>query len=202
MRHLPFRRLLLVVAAGTLAALSGPVDAAAQATGLPTFYSPTRAFGTSEWGISLSRPGGGATGVEGHFAAALDRADLNFRAGYADSGGSSDGSFLLGAEVRLPVLGRSERFPLDGALIFGIGYAVDPEQTIVPLGLSLGRRIDIDNGSLRLTPHVQPTVVFAGDADFAFGFGIDVGIGAIPELRVDWAAGDWDGFSVSLFWPR
>ena len=200
MRHEISLLRLLLVAAATM--LPGAADVAAQATGLPTFYAPTRAFGSSEWGISLSRPGGGTTGVEARFAAALDRADLNLRAGYADSSGASEGTFVLGAEVRLPVIGRSERFPLDGAFIFGFGYAVDPEQAIVPLGLSLGRRIDVDNGALRLTPHLQPTVVFANDADFTIGLGIDVGLGDLPELRVDWALGDWDGFSVSLFWPR
>ena len=193
-------RLLTLLLIGASAA-SSPETISAQATGLPTFFAPTRAFGSSEWGASLSRPGGGATGIEVRFGAALDRADLNLRAGYADRGASSDGSFVLGAEVRLPVIGRSQSFPLDGGFIFGVGYDVDAEQAIVPLGLSLGRRVNIDEGALYLTPFLQPTVVFASDSDFAVGLGIDVSIRAIPDIRVHWAVGDWDGFSVSLFWP-
>jgi len=184
-----------------LASALGAEHASAQATGLPTFFAPTRAFGSSELGVSLSRPGGGATGLEGRFSAALNRADFSLRAGYADGGGSNGGSAVAGAEVRLPVLGRSPTFPLDGALIFGVGRSFDPGQTIVPIGLSLGRRLELDRGALHLTPYVQPTVIFAGSSDFVFGLGVDVGVRGLPDVRVNWAAGDMDGFSVSLFWP-
>jgi hypothetical protein len=174
---------------------------AAQATTMPTFYAPTRGFGSWEFGVSLSRPGGGATGLEARWGAALDRADLNFRGGYVEPRGEAEGTFAFGAEARVPVLGRSPTFPLDGAFILGLGYLLDPEQVVVPLGLSLGRRLTLDPG-FHVTPYVQPTVVFAGDADFAVGLGLDIHIRGIPDIRLAWAFVDWDGFSVGGFWPR
>lgn len=176
---------------------------AAQATALPTFYAPTRAFGASELGVTLSRPGGSGTGIEARFGAALDRADLQLRAGYVDSG-ASDGDWVAGVEARIPALGRTPTFPLDGALILGVGRSFESGggQTIVPIGLSLGRRLVLDGSALQVTPYVQPTVVFVSDALFTFGLGVDVRIRGIPDVRVNWAVGDLDGFSVSLFWSR
>lgn len=154
-----------------LLALAAPEGTSAQATALPTFYAPTRAFGTSEFGVTLSRPGGSGTGIEARFGAALDRADLQLRGGYVDPG-ASEGDWVVGVEARIPVLGRTSTFPLDGGLILGVGrsFASGGGQTIVPAGLSLGRRLALDGPALQLTPYVQPTVIFAGDALFAFGF--------------------------------
>ncbi len=60
------------------------------------------------------------------------------------------------------MIGRNQSFPLDGALIFGVGhrFADDGGQTMVPLGLSLGRRLVLDGNDLQLTPYIQPTVIF------------------------------------------
>jgi hypothetical protein len=164
----------------------------------------TRAFRSSELGVTLSRPGGDATALEGRVGAALDRADLALRAGYADAGGAGDGSFVAGVEARVPVLGHGPTFPLDGAFILGVGRAFEDGggDTFVPLGLSLGRRLLLDRRALHLTPYVQPTVIFTGNSLFTLGFGVDAWIRGLPEVRVNWAAGDLDGFSVSLFWRR
>jgi len=176
----------------------------AQATGMPTFFAPTRGFGSAEVGVTLSRPGGGATGLEGRFGAALNRADLALRAGYADPGENADGSFVAGVEARVPVLGHSSTFPLDGAFILGVGRSFESGdgQTYVPLGLSLGRRLVLDGQALHVTPYVQPTVIFESSSLLTFGLGVDVRIRGIPDVRVNWAAGDMDGFSVSLYWSH
>jgi hypothetical protein len=178
------------------------VEASGQATGLPTFFAPTRAFGSSELGATLSRPGGDATGIEGRFGAGLNRADLAIRAGFVDPGGGGDGSFVAGVEARIPVLGRTSTFPLDGSFILGVGrhFADGGGQTFVPVGLTLGRRLSLDGQALQLTPYAQPTVLFADDALVAMGLGIDLRIRGIPEIRMNWAIGDMDGFSISLFW--
>jgi hypothetical protein len=175
-----------------------------QATGTPTFFAPTRGFGSWEVGAALSRPGGGAVGLEVVYAAALDRADLQLRAGYIDPSGSADGTFVAGIETRIPVLGRTSNFPLDGALILGVGRAFGSGsgQTIVPVGLTIGRRLYLDGDALYLTPYAQPTVIFQGDALFTLGLGLDVHVQGIPEIRVGRALGDLDGFSIALFWPR
>ena len=134
----------------------------------------------------------------------MDRADLSLRGGYADPGASADGSFVAGAEARIPLLGLSSSLPLDGALIVGVGRIFEPGggQTLVPLGLSLGRRLVLDGRALQVTPYVQPTVIFESSSLFAFGLGVDLRIRGVPDIRANWAFGDMDGFSVSLFWGR
>lgn len=198
---MPFRRIATTVLL-LVTVLADNVSA--QATGMPTFFAPSRAFGSSEVGVTLSRPGGGATGLEARFGIALDRADLALRAGYGDPGGSADGSFVAGVEARIPVLGRSPTFPFDGAFILGAGrsFVSGGGQTFVPLGLSIGRRLVLDGPALQVTPYVQPTVIFESTSRFAFGLGVDVRVRGIPDVRVNWAVGDLDGFSVSSFWAR
>lgn len=175
----------------------------AQATGTPTFFAPTRAFGASEVGASTSFIGSGAFAVEGRFGAALNRSDLSFRIGYVEGGGGS-GNFALGAEARVPVIGHSDSFPLDGGFVLGVGHIFTSGggQTLVPFGLSLGRRVRLDGNALRLTPYVQPTIIFTDNSLFALGVGVDIGIQNMPEIRVNAAGGDMDGFSISLFWAR
>jgi hypothetical protein len=197
----------LGVAAVSLVLLATAVAAervSAQATGMPTFFAPSRGFGSAELGVTLSRPGGGGTALEGRLGASLNRADLALRAGYADPGENAEGSFVAGVEARVPVLGHSPTFPLDGAFILGVGrsFASGDGQTYVPLGLSLGRRLVLDGQALQVTPYVQPTVIFESNSVLTLGLGVDVRIRGIPDVRVNWAAGDLDGFSVSLYWSH
>lgn len=141
--------------------------------------------------------------MEGRLGFALNRADLALRAGYADPRGAGDGSFVAGVEARVPVLGHSSTFPLDGAFILGVGGSIaSGGDTFVPLGLTLGRRLVLDPSALHVTPYFQPTVIFGDNSLFTVGLGVDVGIRGLPEIRVNWATGDLDGFSVSLFWSR
>jgi hypothetical protein len=179
-------------------------DASAQATGLPTFFAPTRAFGRSEVGATLSRPGGGATGIELRLGAAVNRADLAFRLGYLDPGEGADGNWAGGVEGRFSVIGRNESFPLDGGLIVGVGriFVSGGGETLIPIGLSIGRNLVLGGGALEITPYVQPTVIITDGTPVVLGLGVDLTIRGIPDIRLNWAAGDMDGFSVSLYWPR
>lgn len=193
-----------LVAAVFLAAIA-TVDASAQATGLPTFFAPTRAFGRSEMGATLSRPEGGATGFELRLGAALNRPDLALRLGYVDPGAGADGNWAAGMEARFPVIGRSQSFPLDGGFILGVGrifVSGGGGQTLVPIGLSIGRNLVLGSGSVEITPYAQPTFVLADDALVVLGLGVDLTIRDVPDVRVNWGAGDIDGFSVSLYWVR
>ncbi len=196
-----FTRTVLLVA---LAASLFPHSGKAQATGTPTFFAPTRGFGNTEAGVSVSAGGGSdVVGVEGRYGFSLSRADISLRAGYVDGGNAGSGSFVAGVEARIPVIGHNRSFPLDGAFILGVGrHFGDSGETLVPLGLSLGRRILLDGRDLQLTPYVQPTVIFQSDAVFGFGLGLDIHIRGIPDIRFNSAVGDLDGFSVSLFWIR
>jgi len=148
--------------------------------------------------------GSGGVGVEGRFGFSLSRADISLRAGYVDNGDAGSGSFVAGAEARVPVIGHDRPLPLDGALIFGVGHSFsDPGgETFVPLGLSLGRRVVVDGNDLQFTPYVQPTVIFKSDSAFGLGLGLDVHIQGAPDIRLNWALGDLKGFALSLFWAR
>ncbi len=177
----------------------------AQATGTPTFFAPTRGFGNTEVGVSVSGGGGsGVVGVEGRYGFSLSRSDISMRAGYVDGGDAGSGNFVAGVGARIPVIRHDRSFPLDGALIFGVGHSFsDPGgETFVPLGLSLGRRVVVDGNDLQLTPYVQPTVIFQSDSAFGFGLGLDIHIRSLPDIRLNWGTEDLDGFAVSLFWPR
>jgi hypothetical protein len=195
-------RLLGVVVLCWVVAVDG---VSAQATGLPTFFAPTRAFASSEAGATLSRPGGGATGIELRLGAALNRADFAFRLGFVDPGAAADGNWAAGIEARFPVIGRSQSFPLDGSLIVGVGRIFasgGASVSFVPVGLSIGRNLILGGGALEITPYAQPTVVIADDTLVVLGLGVDLTIRGVPDIRINWGAGDIDGFSVSLYWSR
>jgi len=199
MRHKSLLVFMLFMAALAAQSLS------AQATRTPTFFAPTRGFGDAEAGASVSDGGGsGGLGVERRYGFALDKSDISLRAGFVDGGDAGSGSFVVGAEARVPVIGHDRSFPLDGALIFVVGHSFnDPAgATYVPLGLSLGRRIVLDGNDLQITPYVQPTVIFQNDSAFGFGLGLDLHVRGAPDIRLNWGAGDLDGFAVSLFWAR
>ena len=105
---------MIVLSAGSAASL------AAQATGTPSYNAPYRAFTRSEFGAVISFPDGGGTAFEGAYRMASGKFDLGFRGGiFSPDGG--DSQLLLGAEARQRVVTHTEDFPLDGAMILGIG---------------------------------------------------------------------------------
>src|SRR5207245_9075484 len=106
---------LLVIGAGLYS------SAAAQATGLPSFNAPYRAFRRSEIGVVLSFPNGGGTAFEGAYRVSSGKFDLGFRGGIFTPGGNLNSQLLLGVEARERVVTHTEHFPLDGALILGDG---------------------------------------------------------------------------------
>ena len=136
--------------------------AAAQATGTPSYNAPYRAFRRSEFGAVLSFPNGGGTAFEGAYRVASGKFDLGFRGGIFTPGGSGNSHLLVGAEARERVVTHTEDFPLDGALIVGIGgeFASGSSALIVPVGLSLGRRVDPRDSKISIVPYVQPTGFF------------------------------------------
>jgi len=71
-----YRALCLLVVAGGIVS-----NAAAQATGVPSYNAPYRAFRSSEFGAILSFPQGGGTAFEGAYRMASGKFDLGFRGG-------------------------------------------------------------------------------------------------------------------------
>lgn len=200
MRLFPGGALLLLVGIGLT------TRAAAQATGMPSFNAPYRAFKSSEIGISLSFPEGGATAFEGVYRFASGKFDLGFRGGILDPD-AGDASLLLGAEARQRVVTHTENFPLDGALVLGIGGAFSSgnSNVIIPVGLSLGRRVDPKDSKISIVPYVQPTGTFIagnGSSDFFFtlGLGSDFRLSPRFDARISAGLGDLEGVSLSAVW--
>jgi hypothetical protein len=192
---------LLVLAGGTAPAL------AAQATGMPSYNAPYRAFTKSEFGVVLSFPDGGGTAFEGAFRKASGKFDLGFRGGFFSPGNNGDTQLLVGAEARQRVVTHTEDFPLDGALVLGIGgrFASGNSALIVPVGLSLGRRVDPKDSKISIVPYVQPTgFLTAGDGTsdflFALGLGADFRLSPKFDARISAGLGDLEGVSLSAVW--
>jgi hypothetical protein len=192
---------LLVLTGGSASSM------AAQATGVPSYNAPYRAFTRSEFGAVLSFPDGGGTAFEGAYRMASGKFDLGFRGGIFSPGGGGDSRLLLGAEARQRVVTHTEDFPLDGALILGIGgqFASGDAVLIVPVGLSLGRRVEPKDSKISIVPYVQPTgflVAGSGTSDFLFALGLGADFRLSPKFdaRISAGLGDLEGVSLGFVW--
>ncbi|KPJ98241.1 MAG: hypothetical protein AMS20_16400, partial [Gemmatimonas sp. SG8_28] len=143
--------------------------------------------------------------VEGQFRFGFKKFDIGLRGGIIDRDQGTD--IVLGVEGRGRVFDHTQgNFPLDGAVVVGVGTNEFDVWTIPSAGLSLGRRVDLDGFSFVL--YGQPTLfVFSGndntDLKFGLGFGGDFKVGQALDLRV--SAGVFDGpkgLAVSLVWIR
>jgi len=191
-----------------LAALLAPATAAAQSTGTPVFAAPYSAFARSEIGLSLSDMSS-STALEAFYKAGHDKWDIGFRGGFWDPGAGASTVILLGVDGRTRVLTHSESFPLDGALTLGAGLNLVSSANVfmVPVGLSLGRRVDLEGSQVSFVPYFQPvlTPTFgSGNSDlfFSVGLGADIKLNKQADLRVAGALGDMDGVSISFAWLR
>jgi len=200
-------RLTTLVPLAVVATLTLGASADAQETGTPVFSAPDRAFSAHELGLSLSAPEGADLGLEGFFSFASGRNDFGLRVGLLDAGDTSD--FVLGGRFRACLLKHSQDFPLDGALTVGVGavFADGGSVVRVPIGLSLGRRIDSRSSGLSFVPYLQPVLLptFSdGDSELglALGLGFDLRLTRSFDLRVAGSVGDLEGFSVSFAWVR
>lgn len=195
------RRILLMV----FVAAMGASGLAAQATGMPLYNAPYRAFQRSEIGGAVIFPGGGGTAFLGMYRMASGKLDFGFQAGVATCNGCNS-VFLAGVEGRERVLTHSADFPLDGAVIVGVGgeFANGNSVLVIPVGLSLGRRVQISGSNISVVPYVQPTLfILAGDAsgtNFALGLGADFRLTPRFDGRFSAGLGDVDGVSLGFVW--
>lgn len=191
-----------------LASATAPL--AAQTTGTPVFMAPYRAFARAEFGASLSDPGQGYA-LEGFYRFGTRRHDIGFRGGFRDHP-SAETAVLAGIDLRTRVVDHSTDFPLDGALTAGLGLEFGDGRTLarVPVGVSFGRRIQLEDSDVQFVPYFHPVLapVFgdkpanASDLDFALGLGVDVTIGRRFEIRVSAALGDYEGIGISVSFLR
>ncbi len=197
---------LLVAALVALVA----TESAAQETGTPIFKAPYRAFTNHEFGASLSDPGDAADfALEGFYSYGRGNNDFGLRAGFADGAGDLDTRFLLGGDFRTRVVSYSEGFPLDGALTVGFGTNMGdgPDLFFLPVGVSLGRRFELEGSKTTFTPYAHPVIVptfGSGDDDvnFALGLGVDVRFSESWAIRASGGLGDIEGVGISLTYLR
>src|SRR2546427_631812 len=135
------------------------------------------------------------------------RFDFGFKAGFFDPPGPGHTELLLGAEARQRVITHTVDFPLDGALLLGVGgnFVSGSSVMLIPAGLSLGRRIDPQGSTVSIVPYVEPTVfLLAGDAtdhvQFSLGLGADFRLSRVFDARVSAGLGDVEGVSIGAVW--
>jgi hypothetical protein len=194
-----------------LGLLAGGADVAVgQETGTPIFKAPYRAFTSHEFGASLSDPGEGVSlALEGFYRYGRAANDFSIRGGFADLNGSAGTRILLGGDFRTQVLTYSESFPLDGSVTLGLGANVGdgPDRYFIPVGISLGRRFNLEGSNTTFVPYVHP-VVFptfgSGDSDvnFALGLGVDIRFSDQWAVRASGGLGDIEGVGVSVAYIR
>lgn len=188
--------------AALLVLVSAPL--AAQSTGTPVFHGPYRVFDRYEFGANISDAGNLA--VEGFYGFSHTGAKWDFalRGGVLDTGGDRT-VVLLGVDARYRVIDQTEDFPLDGALITGAGAQLvsGDSRLLIPIGLSLGRRINFEGSTVSLVPYAEPVLVpifGSGDSDVlvALGIGADLRINRRFEIRLGIGVGDIENFSLGF----
>jgi opacity protein-like surface antigen len=194
-----------------LALLGGAAGtSAAQETGTPIFKAPYRAFTSHEFGVSLSDPGEGVSvALEGFYRYGKDANDFSLRGGFADLNGSGGTRLLVGGDFRTQVVSYSESFPLDGSITLGLGANVGdgPDRYYIPVGISLGRRFELEGSSTTFVPYAHPVIVptFGGGdskVDFALGLGVDIRFSDQWAIRASGGIGDIDGVGISVAYLR
>lgn len=183
--------------------------AAAQQTGTPIFKAPYRAFENHEFGASISDAEGIDFALEGFYRYGRSVNDFSVRAGFADVEGGGDAAFLIGGDFRTQVFSYSETVPLDGSLTVGLGgiFGEGDDRFLIPVGVSLGRRFDVEGSSTTFVPYAHPVIVpsFGGDdedVDFALGLGVDIRFSESWALRASGGLGDIEGVGLSVAYIR
>jgi hypothetical protein len=203
MRH----ELWAAVAAVVVSTTTGPA-LFAQETFTPVFQAPYRTFTQHEFGGSFSDPGSGASyALEGFYGYGYGRFDIGLRGGYEKFSNNAGSAVLLGASARTRVINASESIPLDGALTVGAGVRLGdgPDFFAVPIGVSVGRHVELEGSKVSFTPYAQPVIIptFAknnNQVNFALGLGADIRLSPAFSLRVSGGLGDIHGVGVSAAW--
>jgi hypothetical protein len=194
------------------AVLCGAGALGAQAPGTTTFNAPYRAFDHSEFGVYFSLPGDPllntrGTAFEGFYRLATAGFDIGFKAGILNPPAPRDHSMLLGIEARQRVLTHGRVFPIDAALVLGVGGELTSghSQLIVPAGISLGHRFDPNGTGVSVEPYLQPTLLTTVEAGtrqtvFAMGVGVDVRLTRGFDMRLGSGLGGMEGGSLGVVW--
>jgi hypothetical protein len=197
------------IVGATVASIIVVSSASAQASGLASFNAPYRSFDRYEAGFAVTFPGLDDTAVEGLYRFGKGDFDIGFRGGvlFFETGAGNDEMIAFGVEARQRILTHSDDFPADGALLLGLGAWIGAVDNIIPsVGVSFGRRLDVEDSDVSIIPFVQPHMWWLiGDTDdvlFSLGLGADFRLSPRFDLRVSVGIGDIDGISLGAVWIR
>lgn len=204
------RRSLFGAVIAAVAALAVATPAMAQETATPMYKAPYRGFNNYEFGFDLSFPEGADFALEGMYQFASGPHDFGLRGGILKCGDGCT-QFDIGGNFRTRVLRATQQFPLDGAITLGFGgrFGEGAKNFIVPVGISLGRELRIQNSTVRFTPYIHPVLAptFGDGKDevnFAVGLGADISFSPVLGVKVSGGIGDdvLQGIGVGLFFKR
>lgn len=179
---------------------------AAQETGTPVFMAPYRAFKQMEFGAMFSDGNVGNWALEGEYGFGFGVYDIIVNGGYLDRDGG--GAATLGGSLRTRMITANDKFPLDGAFTLGAGSILGegPDVFWVPIGISLGRRVELEGSKTSFVPYIHPVIAprfQSGEdptLDIAVGLGVDIRFGGTFDVRVSGGLGDIDGVAIGLVW--
>jgi hypothetical protein len=147
--------------------------------------------------------------LEGFYRYGSGANDFSVRGGFADLNGSGGTRILVGGDFRTQVVSYSESFPLDGSLTVGLGANVGdgPDAYYIPVGVSLGRRFELEGSNTIFVPYAHPVIVptFGGgnsDVNFALGLGVDIRFSEQWAIRASGGLGDIEGVGISVAYIR
>lgn len=197
-----------LVLAVVLAAFAAPL--AAQTLGTPVMKSPTRSWKTTELGGAISDPGEAfSLAVQGEYRIGRPKFDFGLVIGYADTRGDGDGLFGIGVDVRAPIARATTDFPLDASLTAGFGalFTDGANGFLIPVGVSLGRQIMLEESKIAFTPYVSPVIAptfgdLSDDVQFGLGLGVDVALTPRLDVKVSGSLGDIEGVAIGMAWHR
>jgi hypothetical protein len=116
---------------------------------------------------------------------------------------------MAGADVRMRLIRANDTFPLDGSLTIGIGgiFGDDKSVGLIPIGLSLGRRVNLEGTRTTFIPYFEPVLVptfgdTQDDLQFGLGLGVDIQFSPRLDARLGAGLGDYDGISLGVSFTR
>jgi hypothetical protein len=109
-------------------------------------------------------------------------------------------------DFRFRVVKATDAFPLEGSMTLGVGGVFGDGVTVglVPIGISLGRRINLEGTKTTFIPYFHPVLVpvFGDDNDdavrFGIGLGVDIQFSPRLDARLGAGLGDYDGISLGV----
>ena len=189
------------------------VHASAQETGTPVFKAPYRAFQAHEFGANLSFPEGAADfGLEGFYTYGYNRFDIGLRGGivsYDAALGDDDTQDRARRQLPRPRARGHPELPARWGAHPRIGtqFGEGTDFVLIPVGISLGRRLQLEGSRVSFVPYVHPVFVptiGGGDSEvnFALGLGADIRFSDTIDLRVSAGIGDIEGVALGLAFVR